>query len=218
MTSRFERASALVGILAVVLWVVGFVVAQVVSSPPSDSATDAQVLAWIKDNSDAITLGSWLFMLGSGCFVWFAGTLRGRLAAAEGGPAVASTIGFTAAVATGLFGMGLAGADMAASIDASNVSVGAAGALHQVGTVFFLIAELAAAVMLAGFAAAALRTRALPTWWAVVAMLLAVVLVIGPIGWLALLFGLPLWSLLTAALVLARTRRESAPLPAPAAA
>ena len=41
-------------------------------------------------------------------------------------------------------------------------------------------------------AAVALRTRLLPKWWAVVAIVIAVVLVIGPIGWAGLIFAMPL--------------------------
>jgi type IV secretory pathway TrbD component len=51
--------------------------------------------------------------------------------------------------------------------------------------------------------------------WAIFSIIVAVVLVIGPIGWAALIFGLPIWTLGTG-LLLARTprtvtRREAAP-------
>jgi hypothetical protein len=46
-----------------------------------------------------------------------------------------------------------------------------------------------------GCAVVALRTRVLPKWWAIVAIVIAVVLVIGPIGWAALIFAMPLWLL-----------------------
>ncbi len=210
MSTRFERISALTGFLAVALWAVGVVLAQVLSHQPANDATDVQVLAWIKAHSNIVTAGSWLYMLGCGCFIWFAGTLRSRLAAAEGGTAPATTIGFVAAAATALIGMGLAAPDMTAAIGANDISAGAAGALHQTGTVFFLITEIAMAAMLAGFSVAALRSRDLPKWWAIVGIVLAVVLVIGPIGWLGVLFGMPLWTLLTTTLLVLRTRREPA--------
>ena len=41
----------------------------------------------------------------------------------------------------------------------------------------------------------AIRTATLPKWWAIVNVVLAVVLVIGPIGWAGLIFGMPLWTL-----------------------
>lgn len=210
MSTRFERISALTGILAVVLWIVGFVLAQGLAHQPASNATDAEVLTWIKANSNLVTAGSWIYMIGCGCFFWFAGTLRNRLAAAEGGTAPAATIGFVAAVATALVGMGLAAADMSAAIDSNDISAGAAGALHQVGTVFFLITEISMAAMLVGFSVAALRSRALPKWWAVVGIVLAVLLVIGPIGWLGVMFGMPLWTLLSTAVLLLRARREPA--------
>jgi type IV secretory pathway TrbD component len=48
----------------------------------------------------------------------------------------------------------------------------------------------------------------LPRWWAYFAVLIAIVLVIGPIGWAALIFGTPLWILGTTWLLL---RPEQAP-------
>lgn len=218
MIGRFGRVSALTGVLAVVLWVVGFVLSQGISNPPADNATNAQVLAWIQDKSNVITIGSWLFMLGCGCFVWFAGTLRERLAAAGSGSAAASaTIGFAAAVATAVFGMGLPAGDMALAISSKDVSASTAGALHQSGTIFFLIGEISLVAALVGLAVAALQARALPRWWSVVGILLAVVLVIGPIGWLGVIFGLPLWTLLTSGLLL-RGSRAAMPLVAASAA
>jgi len=90
MSTRFERVSALTGILTVCLWIVGVVLAQGMTHQPADNATDAQVLTWVKDHSGLITAGSWIYMIGCGCFFWFAGTLRNRLAAAEGGTAPAA--------------------------------------------------------------------------------------------------------------------------------
>ena len=50
-----------------------------------------------------------------------------------------------------------------------------------------------------------------PRWLAWVSLLLALWLVIGPIGWLALLFGLPLWTLLVSVLLLRRDDSEDTP-------
>lgn len=50
-------------------------------------------------------------------------------------------------------------------------------------------------------AALTLLERAFPRWVAWVSLLLAVWLVIGPIGWLGLLFGVPVWTLLLSVLL-----------------
>ncbi len=57
-----------------------------------------------------------------------------------------------------------------------------------------------------GVAVVALRTGVLPKWWAIVAILIAIVLVIGPIGWDALIFATPLWLLGTGLIVGASAR------------
>ena len=46
----------------------------------------------------------------------------------------------------------------------------------------------------------------LPRWWAGFGGLVAVVLIIGPIGWLGLIFGVPIWTLGTSLLVLLGSR------------
>jgi type IV secretory pathway TrbD component len=52
------------------------------------------------------------------------------------------------------------------------------------------------------------RTRVLPRWWAAVSELLVIVLVVGPIGWLGLIFGLPIWTLGTSLFVLLGSRQQ----------
>jgi type IV secretory pathway TrbD component len=52
----------------------------------------------------------------------------------------------------------------------------------------------------------------LPRWWAAFSGLVAVVLLIGPIGWLGLIFGVPIWTLGTSLFVLlgSRVRAQAA--------
>jgi hypothetical protein len=59
----------------------------------------------------------------------------------------------------------------------------------------------------------ALRTALLPTWFAWFSFLLAVLLVIAPIGWAALIFGLPIWVLVTTFFLV----RSESPAPRPVA-
>ena len=82
---------------------------------------------------------------------------------------------------------------------------------------FFVAAELALIPFFVGTAIVALRTRVLPKWWAAFSILIAVVLLIGPIGWAALIFGTPLWLLGTGLIVGSKPRaprRAVAPAPA----
>lgn len=215
MLTRFERLSALItGPLAVALWIAGLVVGQGLTDKLPDKATDPQVLAWLQDNKNLVIAGSWLFATGCIVFIWFAGVLRARLAAAETEGHTLSTIAYAGAVAAAIFGIGTQ-ADIGAAINASDVSAPTAGMFHHLGDLFFVGAELSLIVPMAAVAVLAFRTRAVPRWWGVFTALIAVVLWIGPIGWAALIFGTPLWVLGTT-LLLFRPQRpgRAAAIPA----
>jgi hypothetical protein len=72
--------------------------------------------------------------------------------------------------------------------------------------VFFICGELTAMLPLGVVALLAWRTRILPRWWAAFSGLLVIVLLIGPIGWIGLIFGLPIWTLGTSLFVLLGSR------------
>jgi hypothetical protein len=203
------------GIAAIVLWILGLVVMNGMSDSISDKATDQQILAWVDGNTNTILLGGWLFMVGCLCFVWFAAVLRSRLHAAEGAGGMLTTLAFAGALATAIFGMAIPAGDVDAAINKSDISATTAGTLHHLGDLFFVGAELFAILMLAAVAVHAFRTAALPRWWAIAGAVLAVVLVIGPIGWIGLLFGLPLWTLGTT-ILLVRPGARTAPAVSPA--
>ena len=99
------------------------------------------------------------------------------------------------------------GPEIAAAISADDISASTAAALSNLSDGFFVAAELAAVLLMLGTGMVALRSALLPKWWAWVSFLLAVVLVIGPIGWAGLIFGLPVWILVTTFFLV---RRESA--------
>jgi hypothetical protein len=214
MSNRLERLSVYAGVVAVILWVVGIVIAVGMPGDLASHATDEQVLAWVQDNSGALTAGGWLFMVGSLFFIWFLGVLRSRLIDAEGAPGTFSTVGFVAGVVGAVMVMGLPAGDLGVAINKDDISPAAAAALHNSGDLFFVLAELTAIVLLLGVAAVAWRTVALPKWWAIVNIVLAVVLLIGPIGWAALIFGMPLWTLVTTGLLVRRPASAPAPLAA----
>ena len=194
----------------VVLWVAGVVTVDGESSQPGDKATGEQILAWAQNHTNAILLGSWAFMLGCVCFIWLAAELRARFAAAEGGTAAVSNALFGGAIGTAVLGILIVAGNVDIAINKSDMHASAAGALHSLTDTFFVGAELVAIVPLSALAVLAFRTGVVPRWWGVVSAVIAVVLVIGPIGWAALMFGLPVWTLVSAGLVAFRR-------PAPAA-
>jgi hypothetical protein len=188
----------LTAVVTVALWIVGLVVGGL-ASDIADDASDAQVLAWVQQNSNDILVGAWLFMLGCVAFLVFAGLLRERLANAEGGNHLLANIAFGGAIATAVLGIGT-NADITTAINKDTTSASAAAVM--------LISFIGAASLLAW------RTAVLPRWWAAFGLIVAVVLAIGPIGWAALIFGTPVWILGTSLLIGRRLRRSAAPAPA----
>ena len=203
-------------VAAIALWIVGLVTTSTLTTNLADKATDAQVYAWVQGNKNPIILGSWLFMAGCFVFVWLATVLRTRLADAEGGSGASASIAYAGAVMMAVFGV-LTQSDIVSGIDADSVTPASAGAYHHLGDLGFVGAELGLTLFLGAIAVLAFRTAILPRWWAALTALVAVVAFIGPIGWAALIFGFPVWLLVTPWLV-GRTARGRAAAVAPAGA
>jgi hypothetical protein len=190
-----NRPLLLPAVLAVGLWISGLVVINRFSDAIPHHPTDAQLLAWIQGNQNPILSGGWLWMLGCLSFLWFVALLRPRLAEAEGGHHTYTTLAFAGAAVASVFGLLIQAGDMGGAIDQDSISAATAGVLHNASDMFFIAAELALIPFFVGVAVVALRTGVLPRWWAAFSILIAVVLVIGPIGWAALIFGTPVWLL-----------------------
>ena len=202
--SRWERWAPLAGVIAVALWIVGLIC--LTHDAPPSHPTDVRILAYYKAETNWILVGGWLFMVGTLFFVWFAGALRARLQTAEGAPGTFTTIAFAGAVAAGVFGMATGAGDVDGAINKNDITAATAGTLHNLGDAFFVGAELSAVLLFLGAALVAFRTGILPRWWAILMVIVAIVLVIGPIGWAALIFGVPIWTLGTAAMLLRAPR------------
>lgn len=201
-----HRPLLLPAVLAIALWIGGLAVTNSLSDKIPHHPTDAQVLAWIQGNTTPVLLGGWLWLAGCLSFLWFAALLRARLAAAEGGTTTYSTLAFGAAVGSAVFGMLMFAGDISSAINKDTISAATAGTLHNGMNMFFVGAELMMVPFFVGTAVVALRTGVLPKWWAVFAILIALVLLIGPIGWAGLMFATPLWLLGTGLIVGAAAR------------
>jgi len=195
---------AISGLVTVALWIAGvFLVTQ---GQPGDHATGSEILAFYKSHTNTILLGGWFFMLGCLGLVTFVNGLRQHLAAASEPTAQLPWLAFAGGVMTGAFGMLFASTDLAGAIDKTEIGPTAAAAFHHLGDAFFVCAELGAVLALGAVAMAAWQSRVLPRWWAVISGIVVVVLVVGPIGWLGVIFGLPIWTLGTSLFVLLGSR------------
>lgn len=195
MNASENRRWALVGPLTVALWIIGIILLN--HNSPADHATGAQILAWYRSSTDTILLGGWLFMIG--CLGWV------TFVAGVGQRITAPVLALVGAAIAGVAGMLTAAVDVTGGIDKNDIGPTTALAFHHSTDVFFITAELAAVLPLAVITVVAWRTRALPRWWAAFSGLVAVVLLVGPIGWLGLIFGVPIWTLGTSLFVLLRS-------------
>jgi len=208
-TQRWERYAPWTGVLGVVLWVVGFLV---LASPGfvAQDATPEQALAYHQTNGGPLIAGSFTFMLGTLAFVWFLGSLAGSLRSAEGGVGRVASIAFGGGLAMAVCALLLPSGGVTIALAAGTISATAADALRHLPGVFFVGVELFAAVLVGATGLVALRTAILPRWLAWVSLLLALVLLIPPLGWAGVLVGVPVWTLL-ASLVLIRAAGTAGP-------
>jgi hypothetical protein len=198
----WERLAALAGIVAVVLWVAGIFI----SGETPDEAQE--VLSRLQDDSARILAGGFIFQLGALFFLVFVGALRARLFAAEGPAGFLTAIAFAAGVAVGIFLLATPGGEMSAAIVEEDLDPSSALALSNVADIFFIGAELSAALLLAAVGLLILLYGPMPRWLAWVSFALALVLLILPIGWAGLLFGFPLWTVLVSVLLWLRPTGE----------
>jgi hypothetical protein len=206
-TQRWERYAPWTGVLGVVLWVAGFLI--VSRGFIAQDATPEQVLALYQTNGGPLIAGSFIFMLGTLAFVWFLGSLASSLRSAEGGVGRVASIAFGGGLAMAVCALLLPSGGMAVALAAGTISPTSADALHRLPGVFYIGVELFAAVLVAATGLVALRTAVLPRWFAWLSLLLALVLLIPPVGWAGVLVGVPVWTLL-ASLLLIRTAGTSA--------
>lgn len=198
-----SRRWALVGPLTVAAWIAG--VGLLNHNGPTDHASGSAILAWYASNTDRILLGGWLVMLGCLGFLIVVSGIRQRLATAVGPTSQLPGLALAGAALTTLSGILIAAVDVAGAVNKNDISPGVAATFHHSTDIFFIAAEMAAIVPLAVIAIGAWRTQIFPRWWAGFGGLVAIVLLVGPIGWMGLIFGLPIWTLGTSLFVLLRS-------------
>ena len=203
----WERLAALAGPVAVVLWVLGIVIREA-SNLPDDEASGDQVLGWYASDENTILTAGFIFMLGALFFLVFLGALRVRLLGAEGPVGFLTAIAYASGVAVAVCLLLLPGPDISAALANEELTGDAALALNNLGDIFFLGAELSAALMLAATGLVLIRTRVLPGWLGWLSLVIALWLLIVPVGWAGLLLGFTLWTLLVGVLLWLRPAGE----------
>jgi hypothetical protein len=193
----WERHAPLAGVLAVIGWIVGIILMNIVD----EADTGAELLAVYNNDEGRILAGGIIWLIGTALFIWFLGSLRSRLLAAEGGDGRLTAIAYAGGVATAICLALMPAMDMAGALANDDLDESASLALGNVGTGFFLGAEYLLPVLLVASAIVVLRYGGLPVWLAWLQVLVALVLLSGVIGWAALIFAFPVWVLVTSYLL-----------------
>ena len=207
VTERSERLAPLAGVLFTVIFAVGFLTS---GETPDTKATGQEVISHY-DDSGTILLSVLALVICAVVFMFFAGVLRTRLQAA--GPDWLASVAFGGAVvytvSLGLFAMG-----QIALIDAADLGQPeVAQALNIIDNDNFFPSVIGLAVVLLATGWHALTSRSLPTLLGWATVVLGVLALAGPAGFIAFLL-FPIWVLILAIVLY---RQISAP-PAPATA
>jgi hypothetical protein len=162
MEDRYARLGALGGILAVIALLVGFGLAA--SGAP---AFDESARAWggfFADHATRIQIGVTIVGAGIFFFIWFLGSLRSAIAAAEGGQGRLASIAFGGGlVAAGILMVTLTGT-AAAAYRPEGIDPSLTRALNDLGALTAGPAAGALTALFAATASAGYRHRFVPPW------------------------------------------------------
>jgi hypothetical protein len=212
--ATWDRLAAAGGIVGVALFVVAAIV---YGQPPDIDDSTTSIAQFFQDNRDQVLTATFLQGLGVLAILWFVAALvtamrdvgESRLAAAGFGSfLLAFAIG-------GMSAMALAGLAFAA---ANTADPGTVAGLYQLSRITDTFSGLLFAGLAAAVAAAALRTKLFPAWWAWLSALAAAVSIVSATGWAQNGFwspngvgfvgfiGFMLWTLVTSILLTMQTQ------------
>ena len=214
----WERWSPLTGIVSVVCSVIGTLL---VLGQPQDHDPDAKIVAYFAVHSHRVqgVVGFFVFLVGILLLLAFLGTLRARLAAADGGAGSLSALVFGAGVASAaiwVVSMLIARADTFAASTTSKFHVDPNSYRMFADTAYFgwVAATFVGALVVWATSAIALRTQILPRWFGRLGILVGISQLLG-------IFFFPffiwwIWLATISILLVLRPGQARAPLTAPA--
>jgi hypothetical protein len=205
------RWAPLLGVPFAVLILIGALVS---GSTPDSDASAGHVVAWYYTHRSSVMASTFLLVYGLIIGICFAAALRSyfRSRGAGDGPTI---LGFGGALTLAIGGMVASGFNFAAADVPLKISPAAEQALNVAQNDVFFALLAGGFLFFVGFGLAILSTAVLPHWLGWVALPFGV-LAVTPIGWIAVIFALPIWIVIVS--VLAFLRQEStAAAPAPAA-
>jgi hypothetical protein len=207
--ARLDRYAPLAGFVAAALWVAGLFVLEAGGNPGAPES--AEVLAeHFRENRGAILVAGTLHALGGVAFLVFVASFHAIVREAQPAQRLLASALLVGGIATGAMMLALMGPQTTgATTDTHLLGPESSLAFWRLAHAFFVAAEMAAAVFVAAAALLALAGL-LPRWLGWTGLALAVILLITPIGWIALLFLLPPWLVAVSVALFARQQQPSA--------
>jgi hypothetical protein len=195
MNDTWARRAPWAGIAAAVCALAAVIIG---GETPDFDASRADITSHYDDSSSAVA--AVLIALTALFFVFFASSLRSRLRAAESASTLTMVGGALFALGLAIFaGLEITLYDLVNSDNA--VDPGALQAINALDSDFFFPAVLGLATFYFSTAFGILATGGLPRWWGWVTLALAVLSILGPLGFAAFVLTLP-WTLVTAILLI----------------
>lgn len=191
LTERTERLAPLTGVLFTVIFAVGLLTS---GDTPDTKATGQEVVSHY-DDSGTILVSLFALVICAVVFMFFAGVLRTRLQAT--GPDWLASVAFGGAVVYTV-GLGLFAMSQIALLDAADLGQPeVAQALNIVDNDNFFPCVIGLAVVLLATGWHALASRSLPKWLGWASVVLGVLALAGPAGFVAFLL-FPVWVVIVA--------------------
>jgi hypothetical protein len=210
---RLARYAPLAGVVWVVVLVAVFIWAG--DTPDNDSSTAKVVKYWNDHDGDQIA-SSLVGAIGLIFFVWFAGSLRSALRAAEGATGRLSAISYGGALVFASGGIISLSLTFAVADTVGDVPPLVTQSLSVLSNDVWLWAPVGTALLLLPAAVVAFRTGFLPRWLAWITALIVVAL-FTPVAWFGLMASL-IWIVGVSIMLFRRGGAPAAPPPAAAPA
>ena len=206
MTHR--RWQAVAGAAAAVLWTASVLVLEFGGNPAGPDGAD-EIAAHFRDDRTAILIAGMLHVLGGFAFLFFLGGLHSALRIVDDARAWLRSTAAISGAAAAAFMLALTGPQTTgATTDKELIGNESALAYWRLSHTFFVGAEIAFAAFLLAVSLLALGGVLFPRWLGWLGIVTAVLLLLLPIGWAALLTLVPIW-LIAASVLLARGARTA---------
>jgi len=180
--AKWERWAAATGIAFVVLLVASAFI--VPAAPPKANDSIAKITSYYAKHRKALLSAGYLGGVATIFFLWFLGSLRSVLRAAEGGAGRLSAVAFGAGLVTTAVALGSGAASNAITLKVIETPGSAAviRALFDVSSLALVFIWFPVATLAAATGTVAWRTGVLPKWYAQASLLAAIVFLVGGSG------------------------------------